>query len=114
MTGLLFGALHIDSVQTFFAHRLTAYLSDELHTKVYIDRVSIRFFKSVVLKGVYVQDLHGDTLLYSEEIVVSVDDISTKEKKLNIGRLSLVNSEFNLTHYKDEAHDNLHFITEYF
>ena len=112
--GIIFGALHIDSVQTFLAKRLTAYISEQLKTKVTIDRVSIRFVKSVNLKGFYVEDLHGDTLVYADELNVSISELSTKNHQLDIGRLLLKKGLFNLKHYKGEVHDNLHFISEYF
>jgi hypothetical protein len=114
LIGILFGAVHLDSVQTFLARRLTAYLSSELNTTVNVEKVSIKFIKSVVLKGFYVQDLHGDTLLYSDELNVSINDISTKDHKLEIGKLTLLNGDFNLKQYKGEKHDNLNFISEYF
>ena len=112
--GLLFCAVQIDAVQTFLARRLTAYLSNELNTTVNIQGVSIRFVKSIVLKGFYVQDLHGDTLVYTDELVVSINDLSTKNHTMVIGKLTLNRGQFNLIHYKGEEYDNLHFITEYF
>lgn len=112
--GLLFGAIHIDSVQTLLAKRLTSYFSDQLKTHVHINRVSIRFIKSVVLEGFYVEDQHGDTLIYTDELNISINDLSTKNHSLVIGKLALLNGQFNLVQYHGENHDNLHFITEYF
>lgn len=106
--------MHLESVQTFLARRLTGYLSGQLNTEVTVRRVSIRFVKSVVLEGLFIRDLHGDTLLYADELTASVDDISTADHKLDIGRITLSNGRFNLHHYKGDEHDNLHFITEYF
>ncbi len=76
--------------------------------------MSIRFVKSVVLKGFYIEDLHGDTLIYSKELSISINDISTQNRTLRIGKVSLVEGNFSLVQYKGEAHDNLFFITEYF
>ena len=84
--GGLFGAIHLDTVQTFLAKRLTSYFSAELKTHVHIDGVSIRFMKSVVLEGFYVEDQHGDTLIYSDELKISINDISTKNKSLHLKR----------------------------
>ena len=114
LVGILYGSLHIDSVQTFFAKRLTTYLSKELNTKVYIDRVSFRFIKSIDLKGFYVEDQHGDTLIYSDQLSISISDISTKDRSLIINKLILEKAQFNLVKYKGESFNNLHFISEYF
>ena len=112
--GLLFGAIHLDSVQTFLAKRLTSYFSKELKTHVHINGVSIRFVKSIVLEGFYVEDQQGDTLVYTDELKIAIDDLSTKDHLLDIGKLTLSKGQFNLIHHKGEKHDNLHFITEYF
>jgi hypothetical protein len=114
LVGLLFVSIQFESVQTFFAKRLTAYLSDELNTKVSIDRVSIRLIKSVVLKGLYIEDLHGDTLLYAGDLDVSIKDITTKKKFLEISKLTLSDAKFHLRHYSGDKHDNLYFLTDYF
>ncbi len=114
LLAVLFISLQFDGVQTFFAHRLTGYLSSELKTKVSIEKVSIRFATSVVLKNVYVEDQHGDTLLYAGELVASIQDVRFKARHLNISKVTLRNGNFNLIRYKSEIHDNLHFLTEYF
>lgn len=101
-------------MQTFLTKRLAAYFSKELKTKVSIDEVSIRFVKSIVLKGFYVEDQHGDTLIYANELVASINDISTSLHTLDVSRFILKDGKFNLVHYKGEKHDNLYFISEYF
>ena len=93
--------------------RVTAYLSDELNTRVNVERVSIQFVRSVVLKGLYIEDKQGDTLLYAGELSIAINDISTKDQSLKLGRVILRNGQFNLVHYKGEEHDNLYFLTEY-
>ena len=89
ITGLLFGAIHLDMVQTFVAKRLTSYLSNQLKTTVHINHVSIHFVKSVVLEGFYVEDQHGDTLMYVDELKIAINELSTKNKFL----YQLVNSK---------------------
>ncbi len=110
----MFFSLQIDAVQTFVTKRLASYLSDELKAKVSIDHISIRFVRSIVLKGFYLEDRHGDTLVYTEELSLLINDISTSKKKLDLAAIVLKNGQFNLVQYKGEEHDNLHFISEYF
>jgi hypothetical protein len=114
LVGSLLVAIQIDAVQTFVSKRLAAYLSGQLHTRVAIEGVSIRFVKSIVLRGFYVEDLHGDTLIYTGELTASIDNISTAFRELEVSRIVLKKGQFNLVHYRGEEHDNLHFITEYF
>ena len=106
--------LQVDSVQTFLARRVAAYLSSELKTTIQIKGLSFRLVKSVVLKGVLIEDLKHDTLLYAEELNVGITSLSTKNRILKINTLKLVNATFNLNRYSGEQHDNLFFLTEYF
>lgn len=101
-------------VQTFVAKRLTSYLSNQLKTTVHINHVSIHFVKSVVLEGFYVEDQHGDTLMYVDELKIAINELSTKNKLLLIGKLTVTNGQFNLIRYHGDDHDNVHFISEYF
>ncbi|MFM2206636.1 MAG: hypothetical protein RL213_611 [Bacteroidota bacterium] len=106
--------MQTDGFQTFLARRLTAYLSSEIGNRITIGKVSIRFFQSAVLKEVMVEDLHGDTLFSFQEVGVSLNDLSTKKKVLDISTLTLRNGSFHLIHAKGEAHDNLHYFLDYF
>jgi hypothetical protein len=101
-------------VQSFLAHRAANYLSDELKTTVRVDGVEIRFFKSVVLKGLYVQDLHKDTLLYAEEFKIDLSTFSFSKHKVGIKNIKLSRAKFYLTRYHGEQSDNIKFISDYF
>ena len=110
----IFLVLQVDLVQTWLGRAATAYLSSELDTEISIERVSFRLVKSVVLKGVLIKDLHGDTLVHTSEINVSISKFSTKDHNITVSSLLLSNGTFNLNRYKGEIHDNLHFLTSYF
>ena len=59
----LFVLVRFPAVQTFLVKEISGYLSTELKTKVNIEAVHIELVKKVVLKNVYIEDLHHDTLL---------------------------------------------------
>lgn len=100
--------------QTWLAQKATEYLSEELNTVVRIDKLKVRFGTSVELHGIYVEDLHQDTLLYSKSLELGIRVLNTSTRKLTIGKLLLADAVFRLVHYKGEAHDNLYFIKNYF
>jgi len=101
-------------VQTYIAKNLSSYLSQELKTKVAIDKVEVHFFMNVVLKGVYVEDLHKNILLKSDKINAKLDDFGISGNYIHLRKVVLENTFFNLRKYKDENKTNLQFIIDYF
>src|SRR5580765_3389699 len=98
--------LQTSFVQNFGRKKIQAYLESKLHTKVIIGEFSVDFPKNIVLKNIYLEDLHRDTLLYAGNInlgvnlwgllhqKVVVNDISMDRWTVNIERL-LPDSVFN-------------------
>ncbi len=101
-------------VQTWLVQRATSYLSGELETKVSIDAVDIKLFRSVVLKGVYVEDLQQDTLLYLPDLQVSISRFNYKKQRITIAAVTLENARIGIKRYKDPRDYNLDFVLDYF
>ena len=70
---LLYAVFQSDSFQRWAVQKTANYLTQELHTPVKIDRLGIDFFSKLVLQGFYVQDLAGDTLLFSKKLKANFD-----------------------------------------
>lgn len=101
-------------MQTWLAHLATAYLSKQLKTTVHIDKVRIKFIKSVELKGFYVENLHHDTLLFAESLTIDINNFNIPKHIIDITKLRLANAKFFLTRYHGEDFDNIQFISDYF
>jgi hypothetical protein len=56
------------------AQQAASYLSSELKTEIRIDKVDIVFFDRIDIEGVYIEDKTKDTLLYSEQINLKIDN----------------------------------------
>jgi hypothetical protein len=52
--------LNFPPIQTWLTHRVASYCSAKLHAKVQVGKVNFEFLKKLVLKDVYVEDLHKD------------------------------------------------------
>ncbi|MDP2386260.1 MAG: translocation/assembly module TamB domain-containing protein [Bacteroidota bacterium] len=109
-----FIAIQTSTFQTYLGKKASAWLSEELKTTISIEKVDIDFFSSLVLKGVYVEDLEKDTLLYGSEVICKISDFSYSEYKLDIDEIQLNNIDANLIKYKGESVYNYEFITDYF
>ena len=98
--------LQTSAVQNFGRKKIQAYLESRLQTKVLIGELSVDFPKNIVLKNIYLEDRHRDTLLYAGNINLGVDlwglfrqkivvhDVSLDRWTINVERL-LNDSAFN-------------------
>lgn len=109
-----FIAIQTSGFQTYLGQKASAWLSDELNTEIKIDKVDINFFNSVLLKGVYVQDLNKDTLLYGSEIICDIKEFSYSEYKLDLQQIELKNMVAKVITYKGDTIPNYQFFVDYF
>ncbi|MFT6243467.1 MAG: hypothetical protein ACJA0U_001041 [Salibacteraceae bacterium] len=100
-------------VQTYFAKKATDYLSKELNAEVKVDKVAIVFLDRVALDGVLIRDQSGDTLLYTERIIVNLDGINIRKKKFTIASVDVDNAFIHIQRSKANAF-NHSFLKEYF
>lgn len=77
-------ALRSPSVQTWAVGKVTKILSEQLKTEVRVGEVDIEFFKTAVLRNIFIADQQKDTLLLAQAL------------KINIGLLDLFGSEIYL------------------
>jgi hypothetical protein len=112
-TGLFF-AFQSVSFQTWAAQKVTAYLSNEFNARVEIGRVEIQFFRTVLLKDVFIEDLHGDTLLYGNQIDLKINHFSFEEQMIDLKSTELKNIKVKLLKYPTEDDFNFQFIADYF
>ncbi len=109
-----FFALKSPACQTWMAQRAASYLSKELKTTVTIRAVDIEFFKKVNLEGIYVEDHHGDTLLFAEKLQVDIHRFDYENRYISISSINLFDSKVKLKKYKDEHGLSYRFIQDYF
>ncbi len=107
-------AIRTPAFQTWLVQRVTSYLASELNTEVRLDRIEIEFFRTLTIKGLYIEDLHKDTLLYAGELKTVVSMFAPGENKIYLTGVELNDAVFKLQKYKNEKGLNLNFIVNYF
>jgi hypothetical protein len=106
--------LNFPAVQTWLCQRVAGYYSAKWHTKVKVGRVDFEFIKKLVLKNVYVQDQHGDTLLYATALKLDVSSIDFKQHILHLSNIEIQDTKLHLITYKNTHELNLQFIVDAF
>lgn len=112
MLAVSFVVLQIPIVQTSIAKALSKYASESIGTTITIEKVNIRFFDRVSIEGLYVEDLHNDTLLYLGRVEANFDDIYLHSKHIDFDRVLAQNGRFNLKQYWNEDDLNIQFLID--
>jgi hypothetical protein len=109
-------AVRTSSFQTYLAQKATAFLSDELNTKIFVDKVDIQFFNRAELKGVLVLDLKKNTLasLKSAVIKFRIKDFDLKNNVFVINEIKLNQGNIHVYQDKDKGEFNFQFLSDYF
>lgn len=108
-------ALRSSPVQTKLTQYIASYLSEKFGATISVRGVDIGFFNSVILEGLYVEDLHRDTLIYSEKIKARIGNVNFEKHHLQVSQLTLESVKFYLRKYTDADGDlNLQFIIDAF
>ncbi|MDP2339070.1 MAG: hypothetical protein Q8N05_21965, partial [Bacteroidota bacterium] len=81
--------IQIPSIQTKVVHYATSFISNKTHTRVEINRVSISFPKTVVVEGLYLEDLNKDTLIYAGSAKVNMALYDLLKSKIAISSFDL-------------------------
>ena len=109
---ILYGALHLSTVQTFLVKKIAANLSEKLHTKVTVKKVDVRFFNKVLLQDVMIEDLQKDTLLYAGTLKANVNDWFFFKNKIALENIGLDDALVNMK--RTDSVWNYQFLVDYF
>jgi hypothetical protein len=110
----LFALLRTPLIQQFIANKLAAYFSDELHTKVMIGSIDIRFPLDITLCDVYVEDLHRKPLISAREITIAPENLDFSFSSLEFEKVLFNEANFRLVKYHGDDKPNIDFIVSYF
>lgn len=90
-------------------------MAKELGTHIAIDNVHLKFFDELQLRGLYVEDQEGDTLLYCERIRLNIELLRIRKRTLEFDLILLDEPHFYLKQFPDTTGGtNLDFIVNYF
>ncbi|MEW6469963.1 MAG: translocation/assembly module TamB domain-containing protein [Bacteroidota bacterium] len=110
----LYFLVQMPSVQTYLCQKAASYLSKELKTKVEVSSVNIGFIKKLVVGGLYIEDLHHDTLLYVEELKVDIDKFDYGKQQVFISDITLSSGLIEIVRYANDSDLNFQFVKDYF
>ena len=93
--------LNVEGIQNFVVTKAGAIISEKIGTTVSIGRINIRGFSRVAARDVYVEDYHGDTLIYAGKLTARLDKGLLFKNEIVIGEVSLDSAKIYLTTYEN-------------
>ena len=107
-------AIRTSSFQTYLAQKVAAYFSDELHTKVSLEKVDIVFFDQLYLDKILILDLQKDTLLSLNTIGVKFKNLTIFGNKIKIKDVELIDGTLKVSKSAKTKKFNYEFLVDYF
>jgi hypothetical protein len=111
---ILWMLFKVPAVQNWIADQATAYLSKELETTVSIDQIEVQLFNKALIKGLYVEDQHQDTLLYTDYAEAFFDISEAMAGRLVVTEAHLHSGLFQMQRLKGERQFSFYFLIKYF
>jgi len=102
--------IQFPAIQTKIVQSATSFVSNKTHTRVEIKNISISFPKTVVLKGLYLDDLKKDTLLYAGQARVNIALYDLLFSKIDIRSFVLEDVTLNLNRTSQDSLYNFNFL----
>ncbi|MFV0266357.1 MAG: translocation/assembly module TamB domain-containing protein [Draconibacterium sp.] len=90
-------ALQNSRIQTRLTQRIATVLSERLNAKISVGHVNIRFFRSIHLEDILIEDQKSDTLLFAEEITAKVDTLRFRKHFISIDELRFTGNQVKLS-----------------
>jgi hypothetical protein len=108
----IFGLIHTETFQNWAAQKATTYLSNQLNTVVKVDLLDFNFFGGTDLKGFYMEDLQGDTMISAANLSVSLESglWTLLQNRIDIDAIGLQNAKLYISKDSAATNSNIGFV----
>lgn len=81
--------IRIPAIQLKLTQKAVSFLEKKIGTEVSLESIHIGFPKNIVLKGIYLEDRQGDTLLYAGKLSIDTDLWALTRNEIQLNDVSL-------------------------
>ena len=106
-------AIQQPGFQTWLTQRVAGYLSKELGTKVTLGRIEVDLWARLLIKDLYIEDQHQDTLAFIPELRLRTYQLDKQSGVLSIGAAEMDSPTFKIQKYASDSTFNYGFIVDY-
>ena len=91
---------------------ITSEISNDLGVEVSFKDMEVNFFNNFVIRGLYIEDLRGDTLLYLDEFNGDISQIDRKRKTVSFSKVRATHPVIKIRKYEGDTTINYQFILD--
>lgn len=107
---IIAGLIQIPTVQNKIVDAATSFVSKKTQTKVGIENISIKFPKTVVIEGLFLEDKKKDTLIYAGSVKINIALYGLFSSEIAISSVSLEDATVKLYSTKTDPLFNYNFL----
>ena len=102
--------IQVPRIQTSLVQYITQDLSDRFDTRIQVNKVDLRLFKTGVLKDIIIEDTLGRPLLACDEISFSLEIFSLFRKQIDFSKISFKSPVINIYTHSESGRFNYEFL----
>ena len=106
--------IQFPAIQTKIIHYVSTSVSNKTHSRADIKNISILFPKSIIINGLYLEDLEHDTLIYAGNLSVNIAFSDLFKNRLHITSFNLEKAVLNLRRTEKDSLFNYNFLISAF
>lgn len=114
LLAILLITLRIPAVQTYVANKATAMVAEKTGGRIRVAQVRINFLDNVLLKGLYVEEPDGDTLLYAGRLEVDISLWRLLKQQVYIDLVEITDATARITQSTETGDFNFQYIIDAF
>ena len=88
--------IQIPVIQNKIVHFATSFISSKTHTRVEIKNINISFPKTVVIEGIFLEDIQKDTLFFAGKAKINITLYYLISSNIAKNSFALKNADINL------------------
>lgn len=106
--------VRVPYIQNRIAQKAITYLEDKIKTNVELESIYINFPKKIVIEGLFIEDLHKDTLIYSKRIAVDASMWELFHNQILLNKIEVSNTTGNISRTLPDSTFNFDYIVAAF
>jgi hypothetical protein len=107
---IMVALIQVPGIQNKIVNYATSFISNKTQSRVEVKKISIKFPKSVVIEGLYLEDVRKDTLLYAGKVKINIALFDLFSQKITISSAVLEDVNLNLERAGADSLFNFNFL----